>query len=117
MLTEEEKRFIEYWQQNRDKQKKLLRQLLIGLPAGLLFAIPIILNFSAGWDKRASMWARGHSDDNTATVLIIAVLIIAVFVAIFSKRHKWEMYEQQYQEILNKKNSTTEHRDADNTTT
>jgi hypothetical protein len=114
MLTEEEKRFIEYWQQNRDKQKKVFRQLLVGLPAGLLFAIPIILNFSTGWDKRANMWARGHSDDNTATVLIIAVLIIAVFVAIFSKRHKWEMYEQQYQEILNKKNSTTEETDADN---
>ena len=114
MLTEEEKRFIEYWQQNRDKQKKVLRQLLIGLPAGLLFAIPIILNFSTGWDKRASMWARGHSDDNTATVLIIAVLIIAVFVAIFSKRHMWEMHEQQYQEILNKKNGTTERTDADN---
>jgi hypothetical protein len=107
MLTEEEKRFVEYWRQNRDKQKKVFRQLLIGLPAGLIFAIPVILNFSAGWDKRASMWARGHADDNTAGVLIIAALMIAVFVAIFSRRHKWEMYEQQYREILNKKDDTT----------
>jgi H+/gluconate symporter-like permease len=117
MLTEEEKRFVEYWRQNRDKQKKIFRQLLIGLPTGLLFAIPIILNFSASWDKRASMWARGHADDNTVTVLIIAVLIIAVFVAIFSKRHKWEMHEQQYLEILNKKDNKKESPNADNTVT
>jgi hypothetical protein len=103
MRTEEEKRFVEYWRKNRDKEKKLFRQLLIGLPVGLLFAIPIILNFSSGWNKRASMWARGHADDNTPMVLIIAALIIIVFVAIFSKRHKWEMYEQQYLEILSKK--------------
>ncbi len=106
MLTQEEERFIAYWQKNRDKQKKYFHQLLIGLPLGLLFAIPIILNFSTGWDKRASMWARGHSDDNTVTVLIIAVVLIAVFVAIFSKRHKWEMYEQQYQELISKRDNT-----------
>jgi sterol desaturase/sphingolipid hydroxylase (fatty acid hydroxylase superfamily) len=114
-LTEEEKRFVEYWRLNRDKQKKLFRQLLIGLPVGLLFAIPIILNFSAGWDKRASMWARGHADDSTGSVLIVAVLIIAVFVAIFSKRHKWEMYEQQYRELLNKKDDSKEPPAVDNT--
>jgi hypothetical protein len=101
-LTDEEMKFLEYWRKNRNKQKKLFRQLLIGLPAGLVFAIPIILNFSAGWDRRASMWAQGHTDDHTITILIIAVLVIAVFMAIFSKRHKWEMYEQQYLEILSK---------------
>lgn len=104
MLTEQEKRFVEYWRQNRDKEKRVFRQLLIGLPVGLLFAIPIILNFSASWDKRATMWAQGHPDDHTASILIIAVLVIVVFVAIFSRRHKWEMHEQQYREILSKDN-------------
>jgi hypothetical protein len=107
MRTEEEKRFVEYWRQNRDKEKKIFRQLLIGLPVGLLFAIPIILNFSAGWNKRATMWAQGHADDNTAMVLVIAALIIIVFVAIFSKRHKWDMCEQQYLEILSKPDGET----------
>ena len=99
MLTERDRQFIAYWRQNRTREKKTLRQLLVGLPLGLLFAIPIVLNFSAGWDKRATMWARGHADDNTATVLIIAALIILVFVAIFSKRHRWEMNEQAYREL------------------
>jgi membrane protein YdbS with pleckstrin-like domain len=97
MLSEREKQFIEYWEANRDKEKKTNRQLLIGLPVGLLFTIPIILSvFSAKfWYKRADMEANTTSP----TVLIVAVLIIAVFIAIFHKRHQWEMKEQQYQEL------------------
>lgn len=101
-LTEEEKKFVDYWSKNREKEKKTFRQLLVGLPIGLLFAIPIIINFSSGWYKRADMWARAHADDNTALVLAIAAMIIVVFVAIFSRKYRWERYEQQYREILHK---------------
>lgn len=108
MLTERDKQFIEYWKQNRDKEKKVLRQLLVGLPIGLLFVIPIIINFSSGWYKRANMWARGHADDSSGTVLIVAALIILVFIAIFSKRHRWEMNEQAYHELLAKQKKEAE---------
>jgi len=100
MLTEREKKFVAYWEQHRNKEKKVFRQLLFGLPLGLLFVIPIVLNFSSGWYKRANMWARGHTDDQSGTVLIVAGLIILVFIAIFSKRHRWEMNEQTYRELL-----------------
>jgi hypothetical protein len=99
MLTEREKAFMAYWEQNRLKEKKLFRQLLVGLPLGLLFAVPLLINFSSGWYKRANMWARGHADDNTVTVIMVAGLIILIFVAIFSKRHRWEMNEQSYREL------------------
>lgn len=108
MLTEREKQFVAYWQQHRDKEKRLFRQLLVGLPIGLVFVIPIILNFSSGWYKRANMWARGHADDNTGTVLVVAGLIILVFIAIFSKRHRWEMNEQTYRELLSKQEKEKE---------
>jgi len=101
-LTEEEKKFVDYWTKNREREKKTFRQLLVGLPIGLVFAIPIVINFSSGWYKRADMWARAHTDDSTGTVLIIAALIIVVFVAIFSRKYRWERYEQQYREILYK---------------
>src|SRR5258707_1359478 len=52
MVTEQEKVFVEWWARNRDREKKLFRQWLIGLPVGLLFAVPIVLNFSSGWHKR-----------------------------------------------------------------
>lgn len=100
MLSEREKRFVEYWAANREKEKKTFRQLLIGLPIGLLFALPIIINLMSGWYKRADMWARGHTDDSTITVLVVAVLLILVFVAIFARRHRWEMNEQNFRELI-----------------
>ena len=100
MLTDEEKKFIDYWQLNRDKQKKAFWQFLIGIPIGLLFAVPICINFFSGWYKRAAMMA-GTTDFNPL-VLIIAMVAIIVFVAIFSKRHQWDLREQQYRELISK---------------
>ena len=114
MLTERERQFMEYWKQNRLKEKKIFRQLLVGLPLGLLFAVPVILNFSSGWYKRADMWARAHSDDNSAIVVLIGGLFILVFVAIFSKRHRWEMNEQSYRELEAKELAEKENPDAAN---
>ncbi|HLK28067.1 MAG TPA: hypothetical protein VKT28_05760 [Puia sp.] len=105
MLTEEENRFIDYWERNRDEQKKTARQFLIGIPLGLLFAVPICINFFSGWYKRASMVR--NTEEFNPLVLIIAMIIIISFVAIFSKRHQWEMREQKYQELLSKKKQET----------
>jgi membrane protein YdbS with pleckstrin-like domain len=100
MLSERESKFVAYWAANRDKEKKTFRQLLVGLPIGLAFVIPLVINYSSGWYKRATMWARGHADDSSGTVIVVAALIILVFIAIFSKKHRWEMNEQSYRELL-----------------
>jgi hypothetical protein len=78
-----------------------MKQLLIGLPVGALFGIPIILMLISGrfWYRRADMEANSHLNP---LVLIIAVVIIIVFVAIFYKRHQWDMKEQQYLELKSK---------------
>lgn len=103
---------MEYWKQNRLKEKKVFRQLLVGLPLGLLFVVPLLLNFLSGWYKRADMWARGHGDENSATVVIVGGLLILVFIAIFSKRHRWEMNEQSYRELEAKELAEKENADA-----
>lgn len=103
-LSEAEKQYIEYWEQNRLREKKLLNQLLIGLPLGILFAAPVLLNLFGGWYKRAGMQANAQMNP---LVLLIAVLMIAVFVAIFSRKHKWEMKEQQYREFIAKRDALT----------
>ena len=97
-ITEDEKKFLAYWEQNRSKQKKLLNQLMFGLPVGILFSVPLLINFFVGkfWYKRAD--AVGVSQFSP-TVLIIAVLLISVFVALFNRRFRWEKLEQQYLEI------------------
>ena len=38
-------------------------------------------------------------------VLIVAVFLIIVFMAIFYKRHQWDMKEQQYLEIKSRQES------------
>lgn len=99
-ISEQEKLYIEYWEKNRLREKKLLNQLLIGLPLGILFGAPVLINLFTGWYKRADMEVNTRLNP---VVVIVAILLIIVFVAIFSRKHKWEMKEQQYREFLAKR--------------
>jgi hypothetical protein len=101
MLSKEENAFILYWEQNRLRRKKVVRQFLLGIPAGLLIVIPIAINFTSGWYKRADIEA--NSQEFNPMVLMVALLLIVGFTAIFWQRHKWDQYEQRYQELLNRR--------------
>jgi membrane protein YdbS with pleckstrin-like domain len=101
MITEEEEAFMIYWEQNRERQKKGLRQFLRGVPIALLFVIPIAINFFSGWYKRAAMMV--HTSNFNPGVLLLALLLITVFIAIFSRKFRWDQNEQRYQELLVKK--------------
>ncbi len=104
MLTNEEMQFISYWEKNRNKKKKFWKQLAIGLPVGVLFAAAIFINMVSGWYKRATMVFNSDASlGSLVMVLIIAVLLIVIFVSVFSEKVKWERNEQNYLELLNKK--------------
>jgi hypothetical protein len=101
MLTTHEERFIDYWKNNRDREKKLFRQLLFGLPLGLLLGVGIFTSLVTGkWYERADMVANTELNPN---VLIVAILAIAVFTGVFYKKFKWDQNEQLYKELLAKK--------------
>ncbi len=102
LYTEDERKFIDYWKKNREYQATLKYQLLFGLPIGLLFSLPILINFLLGkfWYKRAD--AVGLSQFNPI-VLVLAILIISVFIAIVNRKFRWEKLEQQYLELLARK--------------
>ncbi|MCC7402353.1 MAG: hypothetical protein IT214_12810 [Chitinophagaceae bacterium] len=101
MLTEEEKKFVEYWGQNRKNRKRYLRNLSIGLPLGVLLVMAIFINFFSGWDKQAE--AVMYEDPSLIYVLIGAALLIIIFIVIFSTRHQWDINEQRYRELSAKK--------------
>lgn len=101
MLTDEEKNFIKYWEDNRSKRKRFIAQLALGLPLGTVFVILIFINFFSGWYKRAQM--ELNTDLSLFPVLLIAALLIVIFIAVFSTRHKWDRNEQRYKELLMKK--------------
>jgi hypothetical protein len=100
MLTQQEKDFVRYWEQNRLRRKRVFRQFLVGIPIGLLFAIPIAISLKSGWDKRAVLEA--NSPDFNPLVLLFALLLIVGFIAIFYQQHKWDQYEQRYRELLSR---------------
>ncbi len=100
MLTTDEKKFIEYWEKNSEKDKNIFQQLKFGLPLGLLIGVGIILNFASGWYKRANMVAFSQS---TPFILLFGVVIIIIFCSIFYKRHKWDMNDKRYQILTKRK--------------
>lgn len=104
MLTDEEKQFIVFWEENRARKKKVLRQLAIGLPLAVFLVIAIFVNFFSGWYKRADMEIR--SSTSLVLVLMIAAVLIVVFVTVFSVRHKWDINDQRYRELLAKRDNS-----------
>jgi amino acid permease len=101
-LSSDETRFIEWWEQNRNRQKKLFYQVWLGIPLGIAFALPILINFIAGryWYKRAD--SVGASQFNPM-ILVIALLLIVVFIGVFHKKHSWDQNEQRYLELQARK--------------
>lgn len=101
MLTEDEQKFVTYWETHRLSKKKLLKQLAIGLPLSSVLVVAIFANFFSGWYKRADMEIRSQS--SVVLVLVIAAILIVIFTTVFSVKHKWDLNEQRYREFLAKK--------------
>ncbi len=102
MITDQEQLFINYWEDNRDKQKKGFYQLAIGLPLGLVFAFPVLLSvIFHDWYKQMTFISNSQ-----ITIILITVLGIAVFFALFRMKFKWEENEQRYKELKFKQSKT-----------
>ncbi len=109
MFSKEEEAFIKYWEENRDKQKRFFKQIAIGLPFGVLFAVAMFLNFTSGWDKRVDSITKTYpSFKSLVLLLIIAILAIVVFISVFSVKVKWEKHEQKYRELLSRSKSESQ---------
>ena len=100
MLTPEEENFIRYWEDNRLRKKKVWRQVSVGLPLGVALAGAILVNIYSEWNPAGS-----YLKNNAERLLIVfgAVILIVLFIIIFSARHRWDMNEQNYLELLAKR--------------
>ena len=101
MLTEEEKGFIRYWEDKRRSKKRMVWQLAAGLPLGVFLAVAIYVNYVAGWFRRADMQIR--VDSSGILVVMLGLLLTVIFIVVFSAKHRWDMNEQHYKELLSKK--------------
>ena len=100
MLSEQEEKYILFWEENRELEQKSFKQYLKGLSRGLGIGVAILLLLVTGWYTRANMEANSKL---SFTVFAIALFGIAVFMAWLYHNYKWEMNEQQYLELLAKK--------------
>ena len=104
MLTEQEKDFIEFWEKNRVARKRWVRQLSVGLPLGVSLVLATVTNLFAGWYSRAQT-VLFREQSSLILVLVIAAIATVLFIVIFSARHRWEMNEQRYLELINRQSS------------
>ena len=91
-----------WWEQNRIRKNKWIWKLAAGLPLGVLLALAIFINYFSTWYTRAQMVIS--LDHSGTLVVILALLLIVVFVVIFSARHKWDLNEQRYKELKAREN-------------
>ena len=101
MLTKEEAAFISYWSAEREKKKKFLKKLSIGLPLGVLIAAGSLVSLFSGWYKKADMAL--HMNGSVIIVVLIAVIAIVIFITVFSAHHKWDQNELHYRELMARK--------------
>lgn len=103
MLNDEELSFLEYWEQNRLKKKKIWRQLSVGLPFGVALAAAISINIFSGWNH-----GGGQLTNNAGRffVVLIGLILIVIFIVMFSARHRWDLNEQHYKELIKKRDRT-----------
>ncbi len=100
MLTKEEESFIIYWEKNREKEKNIWRRFLYGSPWGLVFALPILIAvIFHDWYKNMV-----YISPSLISLIILAVIGIAVFYTLFSMQFKWDRNEQIYEELKFKQN-------------
>ena len=93
---------MKYWEANRLRRKRGFRQLAVGLPLAVMIMVALFVNFFSGWYKRADMTIR--IDSSGVLVVLAGLLLTVVFVVVYSGRHRWEMNEQRYKELVAKKN-------------
>ena len=73
----------------------MLYQLAFGLPIGLVFGLPVLVSLIfSDWYKNMEFISPSQ-----VIVIMVAVLGIAVFFALFRMKHKWDMNEQFYKEL------------------
>lgn len=103
MLSQENESFLQWWAENRIREKNSLRPFLIGLSFGFSIGIGVILILESGWYERANMVANSRL---SSVIFVLALMIVSVFMAFVYRKFRWEMQEQRYQELLILKNKS-----------
>ena len=104
MLSQKEIEFINYWEAVRLKHSTISSKFTRGLPMALLFSLPIFFSLvlvyfiSPEWYTKISQKASGES-----MMIVLSLLMIIIFFSFVRMHFNWEMNEQAYKELIEKK--------------
>ena len=98
-LTDEERKFISFWENERERRRRWTYALRRNLPMGVIFGAPIALFFFVEAPRH-----RGLISHTDLIIIMIGVLLTAVFYAIFRGSAKWDQYESHYRILKMKEN-------------
>jgi high-affinity Fe2+/Pb2+ permease len=99
-MLEKEEAFLAHWSAHREAERKSIKPLLMGLSGGILVGLAVWIMLYSGWYARATMQAGGKLN---FSLLFVAIALFSGFGGYFYRQYRWEMREQQYQELLAKK--------------
>ena len=107
MLSEKELKFIEHWEAVRERESSFTSKLSRGLPMAFLFGLPVILSIALVYFLSPEWYTKiSQSVSGSGTVILIAVFIFILFFSYFRMHFKWEMNEQLYRELLQRKSAS-----------
>jgi membrane protein YdbS with pleckstrin-like domain len=100
MLSEEEEKFMIYWEERRQEYSSTSSKFLRGLPMAMVFGIPILLLIAVVYLFIPDWYIKiSKTSTQTFIVVVIAVFIAIIFYAFARMHFKWEMNEQMYNEL------------------
>ncbi len=100
MLTDDETRFIQFWEKNKELHSSFSSKLLRGLPMACMFGLPILLLIACVYLFLPEWYTKiSKTSPQTFLVVTFAVFIAIVFYAFTRMHFKWEMNEQMYKEL------------------
>jgi membrane protein YdbS with pleckstrin-like domain len=105
MLDEEEEKFYDFWEKNREDYSTTQSKLVRGLPFACLFGMPIIFFIAIVYFFFPDWYIKiSKTSPESYLVVFIAVIIFIVIFAFIRMHFKWEMNEQAFKEFKHIKN-------------
>ena len=103
MLTEKEKRYVEYWEKHRVEFSSFTSKISRGLPMAILFGLPILLFLISVYMFLPDWYAKlGIRHAGTLVAVVIGVMVIVLFFSFFRMHFLWEQNEQTFLELKEK---------------
>lgn len=103
MLSEKDKKFMRFWEEQRERQSNFFAKLTGGIPMAIIFCVPILLFVSSVYFFLPEWYTKvSNSMSGSLVTIVIAVFICVLFFSYFRMQFKWEMNEQLYRELKQK---------------